>query len=100
MCSFRTQLCRDVFSLKSDIDLEKISKLLKIMCNEEMGCVKQLLIFNRWLHIYILSGVYILENTPPPQGGEKYQTMSFGGKIWKGQEKKAENVEEKGRKGK
>ncbi len=42
-----------------------------------------------------MAGVYILENTP--LGGE-YQPMSFGGKIWKGEEKKSENVKEKGRK--
>jgi hypothetical protein len=45
------------------------------------------------------TGVYILENTPSP-GGDISQCQSFGGKIWKGQEKKVENVEEKGRKGK
>jgi hypothetical protein len=42
-----------------------------------------------------------LENIPPPlRGGKKYQPMSFGGKIWKGKEKKGENVKEKDRKGK
>jgi hypothetical protein len=30
---------------------------------------------------HTLSGVYILENTPPP--GEKYRLMSFGGKNMK-----------------
>ncbi len=44
------------------------------------------------------SGAYILENTHPPPGG-KYQPMSFGEKLWKGEEKKGENVKEKGRKG-
>jgi hypothetical protein len=29
------------------------------------------------------AGAYILENTPPPWGGEKYQPMSFGGKNMK-----------------
>jgi hypothetical protein len=39
--------------------------------------------------------VYILENIPPPpQGGVKYQPMSFGGKILKEEEKKGENVKE------
>jgi hypothetical protein len=33
-------------------------------------------------------------------GRKKYQPMSFGGKIWKGEEKKGETVKEKGRKGK
>jgi hypothetical protein len=28
-------------------------------------------------------GVYILENSPPPWGGKKYQPMSFGGKNMK-----------------
>ncbi len=37
-----------------------------------------------------LTGVYILENTPPPWGGrKKYQPMSFGGKNMKrGREKR------------
>ncbi len=40
-----------------------------------------------------------MENTPPPPGeGEKYQPMSFGGKILKGEGKKGDNVNEKGRK--
>jgi hypothetical protein len=33
------------------------------------------------------SGVYILEDTPPP-GEEKYQPMSFGGKYEKGNRKR------------
>jgi hypothetical protein len=33
-------------------------------------------------------------------GGGEYQPMSFGGKIWKGEEMKGENVKEKGKKGK
>jgi hypothetical protein len=41
-----------------------------------------------------------LENNPHPLGEGKYQPLSLGGKIWKGEEKKVENVKEKGRKGK
>jgi hypothetical protein len=37
---------------------------------------------------------------PPPPGGREYQLKSFGGKKLKGDEKKGENVKEKGRKGK
>ncbi len=47
----------------------------------------------------LTSGVYILENTPPPGGG-KYQPISFGGKNMKRGREKRENVKEKGRKGK
>ncbi len=36
----------------------------------------------------------------PLGGGKKYQPMSFAGKIWKGEEKKGENLTEKDRKGK
>jgi hypothetical protein len=43
-------------------------------------------------------GVYILENTHPPRGG--ISPMSFERNICKGEEKKGENVKEKGRKGK
>ncbi len=43
--------------------------------------------------------LYIGKYPPPPSGGGGgYQLMSFGGKIWKGEEKKGENVNEKGRK--
>jgi hypothetical protein len=42
-----------------------------------------------------------MEKYPPPPGGESYQPMSFGEKrTQKGEEKKRENVLEKGRKGK
>jgi hypothetical protein len=44
-------------------------------------------------------GVYILENTPPPGGGN-ISRCHLGGKIWRGEEKKGENVKEKGRQGK
>ncbi len=36
----------------------------------------------------------------PPGGGGNISQCHLGEKIWKEQEKKAENVEEKGRKGK
>ncbi len=49
---------------------------------------------------YIFSGVYILENTPPPPGGKNISRCHLGEKILKGEEKKGENVKEKGRKGK
>jgi hypothetical protein len=52
-------------------------------------------------HLKVHSGVYILENTRPPPGGEKkYQPMSFGGKNIKRRREKGENIKEKGRKGK
>jgi hypothetical protein len=40
-------------------------------------------------------GVYILENTPPPPGGKHIGRCHLGEKIWKGKEKKGENVKEK-----
>jgi hypothetical protein len=43
------------------------------------------------------SGVYILENTPLPQGG-KYQPMSFGGKM-KSRIQKAGKCKRKRKKG-
>ncbi len=45
----------------------------------------------------LVTGAYILENTPPWGGG--YQPMSFGGKNMKSRREKGENVKEKGRKG-
>ncbi len=45
-------------------------------------------------------GVYIMENTPPPRGGGKYQPMSFGGKNMKRRREKGGKCKEKGRKGK
>jgi hypothetical protein len=35
---------------------------------------------------------------PPPK--QKYQLLSFRGKMWNGERKRGENVREKGRKGK
>jgi hypothetical protein len=40
--------------------------------------------------------LYFRRYNPPPQG--EYQPMSFGGKQEKGNEKKEENLKEKGRK--
>jgi hypothetical protein len=49
---------------------------------------------------FLYQGSIYWKIRPPPGGGNKYQPMSFGKKIWKGEEKKVENVKEKGRKGK
>jgi hypothetical protein len=46
----------------------------------------------------MLSGVYILENTSPLGGN--ISRCHLGEKIWKGKEKKGENMKEKGGKGK
>jgi hypothetical protein len=45
------------------------------------------------------SGAYILENTPPPLGGGKYQPMSFGGKNMKRQREKGGKCKRKRKKG-
>jgi hypothetical protein len=37
---------------------------------------------------------------PPPPGGGRKTDSHFGGKIWKGKDKKGENKQENGRKGK
>ncbi len=47
----------------------------------------------------LISGLYF-GNTPPPPGEGEIYTMSFGGKISKGEEKKGEMQDKKGRKGK
>jgi hypothetical protein len=47
------------------------------------------------LSSWIGRGLYIGKYSPPPREGEKYQPMSFGGKILKVEEKKRENVKEK-----
>ncbi len=44
------------------------------------------------------TGVYILENTPPPLEGEISANVIWGEKFEKGE--KGENVKQKGRKGK
>jgi hypothetical protein len=47
------------------------------------------------------AGVYILENNPPPRGGKQISAhVMWRKKYEKGEEKKGENVKEKGRKGK
>jgi hypothetical protein len=46
------------------------------------------------------TGVYIMENTPPPLGGGgKYQPMSFGGKNMKRQREKGKKYERKRKEG-
>jgi hypothetical protein len=50
------------------------------------------------LSLLIKSGVYILENTPPPPPG-KYQPISFGGENMKrGRKKGRRKCNKKGRK--
>jgi hypothetical protein len=44
-------------------------------------------------------GVYILENTPPPGGGENISDVIWGKKYENVKNKKVENVKEKGREG-
>jgi hypothetical protein len=46
------------------------------------------------------TGVYILENTPPPPGGEISADVIWGEIYEKVKRKREENVKEKGRKGK
>jgi hypothetical protein len=46
-----------------------------------------------WKQVDFKTGVYILENTPPPWGGN-ISRWHLGEKIWKGKEKKGENVKE------
>jgi hypothetical protein len=41
------------------------------------------------------AGVYILENTPPPPAGGKYQPMSFGGKNMRSGREKEGKVKKK-----
>ncbi len=45
-------------------------------------------------------GVYILENTPPPEGGGNISRCHLGEKYEKVERKRGQNVKEKGRKGK
>jgi hypothetical protein len=49
--------------------------------------------------MYILTGVYILENTLPPWGGGKYQPMSFGGRNMKRPREKGGKCRRKRKKG-
>jgi hypothetical protein len=51
------------------------------------------------VHLSNNTGVYILENTPPPGGGNKYQPMSFGGKNMKRGREKGEKCKRKRKKG-
>ncbi len=45
-----------------------------------------------------VTGAYILENTPPPPGGGKYQPMSFGGKNMKRERQKGGKCKRKRKK--
>jgi hypothetical protein len=51
----------------------------------------------RWPYFYSSRALYTLKYTPPPRGKS---ANGLWGKNKKGQEKKRENVKEKGRKGK
>jgi hypothetical protein len=69
-----------------------------IMKHDDLTCTEDSI--NKINKLDRFTGAYILENTTPPPWGREYQPMSFGGKIWKDEQKKGENVKEKGRKGK